>query len=207
MNRHPSPVSSGISLKSLAFALLARRDYSREELSHKLMSAARRDAARQKNAAQNASGQWADEADADELPDTEQTAAALAASITALLDELERDNWLSNQRFAQNFSRRRGAGRGTALVLNELRQHKLDEADVQTVREQLQASEAQRAREIWERKFGQPPTDAKTWAKQARFMMSRGFSASTFKQVLAQFKDRSGLPDLPDLPEFDPELP
>jgi len=200
MSRHPLSASSGISLKSRAFALLARRDYSREELSHKLMGAVRRDAARQKNAAKNSSSQWADEADADEALNAEESAAALTAAITALLDELERDNWLSNQRFAQNFSRRRGAGRGTALVMHELRQHKLDEADVQTVREQLQASEAQRAREIWERKFGQPPTDAKAWAKQARFMMSRGFSASTFKQVLAEFKD---CPDLPELPEFD----
>jgi len=195
MNRHPSstsPLTTSISLKSRAFALLARRDYSREELSRKLMGAVRRDAARQKNG----SAEWADEVGADEPLDldTEQT----AATITALLDELERDNWLSNQRFAQNFSRRRGTGRGTALVLHELRQHKLIEADVQTVREQLQATEPQRAREIWERKFGQPPTDAKAWAKQARFMMSRGFSASTFRQVLAEFEDG---PDQPELPE------
>jgi len=114
------------------------------------------------------------------------------AGIAALLDELERGNWLSNQRFAQSFSRRRGCGRGTALVMQELRQHKLDEDAVQTVREHLQETELQRARQAWEKKFGQSPADGKAWARQARFMLSRGFSASTFKQVLAALGEDGG---------------
>lgn len=106
-------------------------------------------------------------------------------TLEALLDELERENWLSNQRFAQGMAHRRGAGRGTALVMQELRQHGLDAADLETVRDQLRVTEFQRAKDAWQKKFGQPPEDAKAHAKQARFMASRGFSNETFRRVLA----------------------
>jgi len=179
-------MSSALSLKAQALALLARRDYSREELARKLSAHACRVQTRASHPTAGKTDEYPDEGSAE---DASQIAEHTTAEITALLDELERENWLSNSRFAQSFSRRRGNGRGTALVLHDLRQHKLDETDMQAVREQLQATEVQRARQAWEKKFGQAPANAKDWARQARFMMSRGFSASTFKQVLAEFKD------------------
>lgn len=109
--------------------------------------------------------------------------------LDGLLDELERENWLSNQRFAQGMAHRRGTGRGTALVMQELRQHGLDAADLESVREQLRGTELQRAREAWQKKFGHAPEDAKAHAKQARFMASRGFSNETFRRVLAEHED------------------
>jgi regulatory protein len=110
-------------------------------------------------------------------------------ALETLLDELERENWLSGQRFAQSVSKRRGEGRGTALVMQELRQHGLDAADLETVRDELRATEFQRARDAWQKKFGQPPQDANSYAKQARFMASRGFPPEFLRRVLTQFQE------------------
>lgn len=112
-------------------------------------------------------------------------------ALESLLDELERENWLSNQRFAQGMAHRRGAGRGTALVMQELRQHGLASADLEAVRDQLRDTELQRAREAWQKKFGSAPEDAKAHAKQARFMAARGFSNETFRHVLAEHRQDS----------------
>ncbi|MCB5363345.1 recombination regulator RecX [Pusillimonas sp. CC-YST705] len=106
--------------------------------------------------------------------------------LQALLDELERENWLSNQRFAQGMAHRRGVGRGTALVMQELRQHGLEAADLEVIRDQLRDTEFERAQEAWQKKFAQAPEDAKSYAKQARFMASRGFSNETFRRVLSE---------------------
>lgn len=149
----------GLSLKARAINYLARREHSRQELARKL---------------------------APHIPP--EQAEDSEAIINALLDDLERENWQSDERFAQSMAHRRGAGRGTALVMQELRQHGLDSSELETVRDQLRSTELQRADEAWRKKFGQLPDDAKAYAKQARFMASRGFSGEAFKRVLAEFK-------------------
>lgn len=107
--------------------------------------------------------------------------------LQTVLDELERDNWLSNQRFAQSLVNRRAGGRGAALVLQELRQHGLADEQLADIRQQLQSTEIQRATEAWQKKFGQPPADAKEHARQLRFLASRGFSAQCLRQILQDY--------------------
>jgi len=106
--------------------------------------------------------------------------------LEQVLDALERDNWLSNQRFAQNLAQRRGAQKGSALVLQELRQHGLSDDQLSSIRHDLQATELQRATEVWKKKFGSAPADAKEYARQFRFLASRGFSSSCLKQILGE---------------------
>lgn len=109
--------------------------------------------------------------------------------LQKLLDELERNNWLSNERFAQSLVHRRAGGRGAALVLQELRQHGLDDEQLTDIRQQLQSTEIQRATEAWQKKFGRPPVDAKDRARQLRFLASRGFSSRCLREILAQHND------------------
>lgn len=106
--------------------------------------------------------------------------------LTQLLDELERDNWLSNERFAQNLARRRALKKGSALVLQELRQHGLSDDQLSSIRSDLQDTELQRATDVWKKKFGSAPTDAKAYARQFRFLASRGFSSSCLKKILGE---------------------
>lgn len=45
-------------------------------------------------------------------------------------------------------------------------------------------SEVERARAVWQRKFGSAPADATERARQQRFLASRGFEAETIRQVM-----------------------
>lgn len=107
-----------------------------------------------------------------------------AESLEQLLDELERENWLSDERFVQSLINRRAARQGAARIVQELRQHGVADVYIAQAEEQLQGSETQRARDVWEKKFGSAPADAKDYAKQYRFMMSRGFSSDRIRRLL-----------------------
>ena len=48
----------------------------------------------------------------------------------------------------------------------------------------LAQTELQRAHAVWQKKFGEPPSNAKEYAKQTRFMAYRGFSFDIIKQVI-----------------------
>lgn len=106
-----------------------------------------------------------------------------------LLNDLERENWLSNERFAQSLVHRRAPNKGAALIMQELRQHGLLDAQITDLREQLQNTELQRARAVWGKKFGHAPEDAKAYAKQFRFLASRGFSSNCLRQILGDLED------------------
>lgn len=109
--------------------------------------------------------------------------------LDQLLDELAQGNWQSDQRFAQSLLHRRAPKKGAALVLQELRQHGLPASQLEELRHDLEASELDRAREVWQRKFGQPPADKREYAKQYRFLASRGFSARCLNSILGELDD------------------
>ncbi len=76
----------------------------------------------------------------------------------------------------------REARHGNLRIRQELARHgvELDADSAQA----LQASEFDRARDVWVRKFGGPAEDAAARARQARFLTGRGFSAETVRRVL-----------------------
>jgi regulatory protein len=49
---------------------------------------------------------------------------------------------------------------------------------------ELRGTEVERAREVWRKKFGQPPIDAAERGKQMRFLMARGFGAEAIRRVI-----------------------
>src|SRR4051794_8578610 len=69
--------------------------------------------------------------------------------LETLLDELEQDGWLSESRFAESLAYRRASRFGANRIINELKQHALDEALVKQISEQLQDSEWHRAKAVW----------------------------------------------------------
>lgn len=60
---------------------------------------------------------------------------------------------------------------------------------VAAVQADLKETEFERAYDIWERKFGQAPTDQKAYAKQYRFMANRGFGSGVLRRILERFND------------------
>ena len=110
--------------------------------------------------------------------------AASPEEVSSLLDALERENWLSDTRFAHSVLHRRGGRYGTRRVMQELGSHQLDADTLSDVRQQLQETELQRAQAVWRKRFAAPAENAAARAKQARFLLARGFPPAVVGQVV-----------------------
>jgi regulatory protein len=104
--------------------------------------------------------------------------------VEALLDFLEKNNWLSQERFAESLVHRRAGRYGNSRVLAELQQHGLKGEELDELKSGLKDTEASRAREVWRRKFGTVPQDAAERSKQMRFLLQRGFSQGAVRSAL-----------------------
>lgn len=109
--------------------------------------------------------------------------------VERVLDALEKEGWLSTERFAQSLVHRRASRQGAARIVQELRQHGVDDAQVSELREQLRATEYERALEVWQKRFGARPEDRAAYAKQARFLASRGFAHDVIRRILGAGDD------------------
>lgn len=101
---------------------------------------------------------------------------------TVLLD-LEQRGLLSDARAAAAYLRSRGGQWGDARLRQDLRTRGLA-ADLIDGQVAELADELERARGVWARKYAAAPADAKEWARQARFLQSRGFSSETIRRLL-----------------------
>ena len=104
--------------------------------------------------------------------------------VDALLDFLEKNNWLSQERFAESLVNRRAGRYGNNRVLSELQQHGVKGDAFDELKSGLKETEAKRAREVWRRKFDSVPRDAEERGKQMRFLLQRGFSQSAVRAAL-----------------------
>ena len=109
-----------------------------------------------------------------------------ADEIESVLDALEEEGWLSTERFAQSLVHRRASRQGAARIVQELRQHGVDDTQVAELREQLRATEYDRALEVWKKRFDAKPQDRTVYAKQARFLASRGFAHDVIRRILGE---------------------
>lgn len=112
-------------------------------------------------------------------------------ALDAVLDELEAKGLLSAQRFIDSVVHRKSARFGVARIRQELASHGLDEGASAEALRQLQASELDRARAVWQKKFGAPAPDAPGRARHMRFLAARGFGGEVIRQVLRE-ADRGG---------------
>jgi regulatory protein len=104
--------------------------------------------------------------------------------VEALLDFLEKNNWLSQERFAESLVHRRAGRYGNSRVLAELQQHGVKGEDLDELKSGLKQTETARAKEVWRRKFNRVPQDAEERSKQMRFLMARGFSQGAIRSAM-----------------------
>jgi len=161
-------VKSERSLKARALQLLAQRDQSRLELRRKLM--------------RHAKGRSADRFGVGADADADATTADPSAEVDALLDWLEANRLLSDQRFAESRVHAREARFGLARIKNELAQHGV--ALSAAALESLSASELGRAAAVRERRFGSVPANAAERAAQSRFLLGRGFAPELVQRLM-----------------------
>ncbi len=115
--------------------------------------------------------------------------------VAALLDLLENNNWLSQQRFSESLIHRRSARFGNSRILAELHSHGVGRDAMADLKAGLDDSETARACEVWQRKFGDLAADPAARSKQMQFLLRRGFSQ---KAIRVAMQGR-----LPDEDEFD----
>ncbi|NHZ44668.1 recombination regulator RecX [Massilia aquatica] len=104
--------------------------------------------------------------------------------VDALLDFLEKNNWLSQERFSESLIHRRSARFGNSRIMAELQSHGVKGEALQELKAGLADSEMARAREVWERKYGTVASDPAERNKQMRFLMQRGFSQRAVKAAM-----------------------
>ena len=105
-------------------------------------------------------------------------------SLARALDELAAKDFISEARVVQSVLHQRAARHGAARVRQELLHKGIAPEAVAEAIAALAGSELQRAREVWQQRFGTPPQDAAERAKQVRFMLARGFAAGVVAKVL-----------------------
>jgi regulatory protein len=105
--------------------------------------------------------------------------------LRKVLDELQAKGFISDERVAESVINRRAAKLGVGRIRQELKAKGLGEELVGRAMEQLRGSELERARAVWRGKFGEQPADVAARARQARFLMARGFSGDVVRRILA----------------------
>jgi regulatory protein len=103
--------------------------------------------------------------------------------IANVLAQLESEGLLSDARAAAAYVRAHAARFGAARLRQDLRARGLDPDLAASEVEKLDG-ELDRARAVWQKKYGAPPADAKEWARQARFLQGRGFSTDIIRRLL-----------------------
>lgn len=104
--------------------------------------------------------------------------------LRRVLDELQAKDFINEQRVVDSVLHRRAPGLGTARIRQELQSKGLAPEAVAEAVAGLQATELQRAREVWRRRFGAVAQDAAQRAKQGRFLAARGFGGEVIRRVL-----------------------
>jgi regulatory protein len=143
------------SLRQRALDYLGKREYSYFELAQKLKA-------------------FAEETDDSSAND----------KISAILDDFKKRGWLSDARFTEQLVHARQAKFGSAHVANELREKGISDDLIASAVADVKANELNHAREICRKKYKASPASREEWAKQARFLQSRGFGFDVIKKVL-----------------------
>ena len=109
--------------------------------------------------------------------------------LAVVLDELQAKDFISEARVVESVINRRQAKLGASRIRQELFSKGIDKEAVVEAMAGLKATELDRAKELWQRKFGikssSQPFDRATQAKQMRFLAARGFSGDVIRRVMA----------------------
>lgn len=201
----PDPIDRALAARALAW--LAQREYSRHELHAKLMRHLRQPAGSGSSSASRPSEPVPVE------PAGMPSAAArresgaprsIAQRVDGVLDWLERHQHLSQRRFVESRLHARSERYGNLRIRQEMALHGVSlPAELDAA---LRASELERARAVWQRKFGSRAASDANGAKQARFLAGRGFSGDVIRRVLRDLElDSDSTPATND-PSADAEV-
>lgn len=109
--------------------------------------------------------------------------------LAQVLDALQSKGFISEARVVASVIHRRANRFGAARIRHELQAKGLAPEAVAEAVTSLKASELERAREVWRKKFGVPAADAAARGKQMRFLAARGFGGEVIRRVVSQMDE------------------
>ena len=104
--------------------------------------------------------------------------------VTQILDDFSQRGWLSEKRAAELVVHARRGRYGPARIRRDLEAKGVSAELVSSTIATLKEGELESARAVWRRKFREPAINAAERAKQARFLMGRGFSSEVITKLL-----------------------
>ena len=110
--------------------------------------------------------------------------AQTSEELSFLLDTLEQRGFLSAVRMVEQVIHMRKNKFGSQRIVHELREKGIAENLIAAALPNIRETEQENAREVWRKKFGAMPANAKEFGRQMRFLMGRGFTAEVIRQVL-----------------------
>ena len=115
------------------------------------------------------------ELDADEIPE--------------ILADFQKRNWVSDSRFTEQILHARKAKFGSARIAHELREKGISDNLIADALQDVKHDELENAKAVWRKKFSMSPNSREEWAKQARFLQSRGFGFEIIRKVINEQED------------------
>ncbi|MBS1270490.1 MAG: Regulatory protein RecX [Gammaproteobacteria bacterium] len=109
--------------------------------------------------------------------------------VRKALETLESRSLVSDRRFAESLFRNRvERGYGPVKIAHELKVKGVGEVLIDNVLENDSECWVTRLQAVWEKRFGHPPGSYREWARQARGLQSRGFTAEQVRRVLPEIE-------------------
>jgi len=105
------------------------------------------------------------------------------AEVAQILDDFTQRGWLSEQRAAEQIVHARRNRYGPARIRRDLEAKGVTAEAAAAVLVALRDGELEAARAVWKKKFRALPADAAERAKQARFLLGRGFRSEVIVQL------------------------
>ena len=115
-----------------------------------------------------------------------------ADEIEAVIERMGELGLQSDTRYAEAFVRGKAGRFGASRLRSELARRGIDRDLIdEAIAGECVESEADRARAVLRGRFTEPPADAREWARQARFLQTRGFAPDLIRKLLKEPYDES----------------
>ena len=112
--------------------------------------------------------------------------------IEAVIERMGELGLQSDTRYAEAFVRGKAGRFGASRLRSELARRGIDRDLIdEAIAGECVESEADRARAVLRGRFTEPPADAREWARQARFLQTRGFAPDLIRKLLKEPYDES----------------
>ncbi|MBL6736926.1 MAG: recombination regulator RecX [Betaproteobacteria bacterium] len=108
-----------------------------------------------------------------------------AQEVEELLGDLECKGWLDDRRYVEAYIRTKRQRFGMRKIFQDLESKGVAKSTILEYREEVLEGDLNAAKLVWAKKYSVKPDGPAAWAKQARFLVNRGFDQSTVRAVLS----------------------